>query len=404
MNDLSPALVLDLSATGIAVARILSSHGVRVYGADIPGRAIGKFSKHIKRPEFGYEVHLNDNLIDNLIRFASKFNEKIVLIPSSDVFIEFVSKHFEVLSNYYKLQSSLQAEICKNYLDKSEFYSLCDRFDVPYPKTIYLTGSEDSDYVMERLRFPMILKPNLIHQWKRYLGGDKVINVNDRRELEKLLKKDKDLLVSSMLQEVIPGPEENIYLFKGYFDESGKLLASFTGRKIRQYPPLFGSASYAVSCEAEEVENISISFLKRAGFRGICGTEFKYDLRDKAFKMIEINIRPQLWEDLTRVAGREIVWVAYCDLAGVRVPDLPRQRDGKVWTYLLRDMVSGAWHVRNRNCKLTTWLSSYFRKIDTDALIDFKDSSLLLRLPIYALKEFLTFKIKPLLSTAKWVK
>ena len=401
MNKLPPALVLDLSATGTAVARILRRHGVEVYGADISGRAIGKFSKYVKNPDFGYEVSLNEGLIDDLINFSSKFDRKIVLIPSSDVFIEFVSNHFEVLSNYYFLQSSLKPEICKNYLNKNKFYLLCDNFDVAYPKTVYLTGSENADYVLKRLRFPMILKPNLIHKWKRYLRGNKVISINNRTELEKLLEKEKELLRNSMLQEVILGPEENIYLFKGYFDNTGKLLASFTGKKIRQYPPLFGSASYAVSCEAKEVEDLSINFLKRAEFRGLCGTEFKYDLRDEEFKIIEINIRPQLWEDLTRVAKKEIVWVAYCDLAGLRIPTLTQQNNGKVWAYLMRDVISGAWHVKNGNCKLTSWLSSYLRKIDTDALIDFNDFSLLLRLPIYAMKEFFIFKVKPLLSSAR---
>jgi D-aspartate ligase len=337
-----------------------------------------------------------------LVKFASRFDRKVVLIPSSDVFIEFVSEHFEVLSDYFCLQSSLQSKVCKNYLNKREFYLLCDRFGVPYPKTIYLTGSETADYLSDRLRFPVILKPNLIHRWKRYLRGRKVININSKAELEELLGREKELLKDSMLQEVIPGSEDNIYLFKGYFDDTGRLLASFTGRKIRQYPPLFGSGSYAVSCGAKEVKDISVNFLKRAGFKGICGTEFKYDPRDKMFKMIEVNIRPQLWEDLTRVAVREIIWVAYCDLAGLDIPKLPPQRNGVIWTYLMRDIVSGLWHVRRKNCNLTSWLASYVKKLDTDALIDFRDLPLLMRLPGYALREFLTFKVKPLLSVKGW--
>ena len=40
-KSLPPALVLDLSATGVAVARMLASHGVDVYGAEARVDSIG---------------------------------------------------------------------------------------------------------------------------------------------------------------------------------------------------------------------------------------------------------------------------------------------------------------------------------------------------------------------------
>jgi len=395
MHKLPPALVLDLSPTGIAVARILHCHGVDVYGVDVSERAIGKFSRYIKKPSFGFETDLNKKFVDNLIYFSKRFSKKVVLIPCSDVFIEFVSSHFDILNEYFYIQDSLNPDISEKFLNKRKFYSLCEELNIPYPKTLYLKGYEKSDYILQRLRLPMILKPNLIHKWKKHLKGKKVVEIKNKDELNDILKKERELLKDSMLQEIIPGPEENIYVCKCYFDKSGKLLASFTGKKIRQYPPIFGSGSYMVSCEAKEVEEISISFLTKAGFKGICGTEFKYDPRDGIFKMLEVNIRPQLWEDLTRVAGREVVWVAYCDLAGLEIPELNSQRNGAVWCFLFRDIISGIWHVSKGNGKFWKWLCSYMKKIDTDALIDFRDFPLLVRLLGYILKEIYLFKIRP---------
>ena len=76
LKGLPPALVLDLSATGIAVVRMLSRHGVQVYGADLPGRAVGKYSKYIKEPLFGYELKTRSNFLEDLIAFSKTFSNK----------------------------------------------------------------------------------------------------------------------------------------------------------------------------------------------------------------------------------------------------------------------------------------------------------------------------------------
>lgn len=398
MKNYPPALILDLSATGVAVGRILARHGVKVYGADIQDIAIGKFSKYIKRPPFGYKVELNSIFLDELIQFSKKNASKPVLIPSSDSFIEFVGKHFNVLKEHFLMQSSLSPQVSFKFLNKREFYKICDKYDVAYPKTLLLTGEESANDIMKVLRFPIILKPYLIHKWKRYLSGNKVILIKHINELRIILSKEKVLLKDSMLQEVIPGPEENIYLFKGYFDKYGKFLASFTGRKIRQYPPNFGSGSFAESVFNEEVERLSVEFLRKLNFQGICGTEFKYDSRDSIYKMIEINIRPQLWEDLTRVSEREVLWTAYCDLAGLELPKQNDQKNQVRWIYFIRDIFSGLWHVKNSNACFKDWIKSYSSGIKTDALIDFKDWGLIMSLPFYSFSQVYNYKVKPYLS------
>jgi len=397
MKSYPPALILDLSATGLAVARILSKHGVDAYGADIYNLSIGRFSKYVKRPSFGYKVSLDSRFLDQLIKFAKKFDTKPVLFPSSDVFIEFVSKHYEILKKYYHLQESLAPNISNKFLNKMEFYKLCEKYNMVYPKTLILTGKESPAQVIEKLRFPIILKPHLIHKWRKHLKGKKVIYIKNLSELENVFKVEKDLLVNSVLQEVIPGPEENIFIFKGYFDRKGNLKAHFVGRKIRQYPPYFGSFSLAESVENEEVKKLSVDFLQRLKFKGLCGTEFKYDYRDRDYKIIEINIRPQLWEDLTRLAGAEVLWVAYCDLAGLESPQCNKQINYVKLSYLIRDIYSAFIQIKDGELKFKKWIQSY-SNLRGDAIFEMKDWKLLIGFPLYVMSQFYFFKIRPVFA------
>lgn len=397
MKKYPPALILDLSATGLAVARILSRHGVEAFGADIHAVSIGRFSKYVKKPLFGYKVTLNSQFLDQLIKFAKSYDTKLVLFPSSDVFIEFVSAHYEILKEHYNLQESLAPTISKNFLNKMEFYKLCEKYGVKYPKTLILTGEESADEIVEKLRFPVILKPHLVHKWKSYLKGRKVIYMKNIDEFKNVLKAEKDLLVNSVLQEVIPGPDENIYIFKGYFDRKGDLKAYFVGKKIRQFPPYFGSFSLAESVENEKIKKLSEDFLKKVKFKGLCGTEFKYDYRDDDYKIIEINIRPQLWEDLTRLAYCEVVWTAFCDLAQIEVPEQQKQVNGVRLSYLIRDVYSAIIMMRNRDLSFKNWIKSYSR-LRGDAIFDLRDWKIMFGFPIYILQQFYNFKIRPLLK------
>lgn len=386
MNDLPVALVLSLSASGVAVARSLAAHKVSVYGADHQFAA-GLFSRYIKKPNFGYQVALDNNFLENLIIFAEAKKLKPVLLPSDDRFMEFVSHHYDILKEHFILQESLKPDVCQLFLDKKIFYELCGQHNIKYPKTAFITGQESVGDIIHKIRFPMILKPHIIHKWKRKLRGQKVIMIRNKEELEIVLNQWRDNLEHMVIQEVIEGKESDIWIFKGYFNQHGEIIDFFTGRKLRQYPPGFGSASLAESASNDKIAEISIDFLTQLKFQGLCGTELKYDHRDNEYKIIEINIRPQLWDDLMRVAGKEILWVAYCDMTGNEITVRSNQMNGIKWGYLTRDILSALWHMEKNNLLFSEWIKSY-RKLHSEALFDIKDLKMFLGIPLYTFYQF----------------
>lgn len=385
-----PVVVLGLSATGLAVGRIFAARGIDVFGSDREEGRIGRYSKYIHRPPFGYLAQ-NHSLIDDLIRFSESLGEKPVLFPADDDFIEFVAQHAEVLKKYYLFQSSYDKVETDKYLNKKNFYQLCEQYDVAVPRSLYLLGNEDDTYIFDQIRFPFIIKPDLIHHWKKRLHGKKVVLINSINEFNRIVSQYDGILAQSTVQEVVPGIESNIYLFKGYFSEkNGDCIADFTGQKIRQVPFDFGSGSFVKATENEEVRSISIAFLQSCGFRGVCGSEFKYDQRDKKYKMIEVNIRAQLWEDITRVAFRDVLWYAYAELIGLPIEKLPAQNNNATWSYFLRDIATPLHYMKNTGNSFMGWLSTY-RNLSTDAILDIHDPLLTLAAPLQTATQVINY-------------
>jgi D-aspartate ligase len=144
-----------------------------------------------------------------------------------------------------------------------------------------------------------------------------------------------------LLQEIVPGPESAITLHATYVDRSGAFCQPISARKLRQYPPGFGSASLVVSEPQDEARDLARRLLGALDYRGIAAAEFKRDPRDGRLKAIEINARPSLWFALATGAGQRLTLAAYPDLAGTG-QSLPEtaQTDGVVWRYALKDMYS----------------------------------------------------------------
>jgi predicted ATP-grasp superfamily ATP-dependent carboligase len=367
-----PVVVLGLSATGLAVGRIFSDRGIKVYGTDRETGRIGRYSKHIHKPPFGY-LAKEASLLDDLVVFSKKIGAKPVLIPADDDFIDFITSNADELKRHYLFQSSYEKGKTEQFLNKKHFYKLCEQHGIAVPKSLYLNGDETIGHIISQIRFPFIIKPDLIHIWKKRLHGKKVVLVQSAEEFKTIVDRYDGILAQSTIQEVIPGPESNIYIFKGYFSEAtGVCIADFTGQKIRQVPMDFGSGSFAVAKENEEIRNASINFLISSGFRGLCGSEFKFDDRDGMYKMIEVNIRPQLWEDLTRVAHRDVLWYAYSDLVGLPYEPQCPQNNGATWSYLLRDVATPVHYMKTTGRSIHDWIGPYL-SLSTDAVLDVKD-------------------------------
>ena len=339
------ALILGLSPTGLYVLRELGRYGIPCGGVS-EGLQCGKASRFLNvRPAIEYTGD-PQALITRLNDIGATRGQRGLLIPSSDTFIDFIANNRTALATNFDFHDCYTRSSVDLILDKGRFLQKCQEAKVASPGYLEVAASQLPSAVGS-LSFPLIIKPALIHQVKDFMAGRKVFIANDRSEFDTLVSKiPTNAETSWLVQEIIAGPESNIVLFSGYRDRQGKVHQAFTARKLRQYPPGFGSASLVRSENLPEVKEAAERLLEVLNFHGIAGIEMKVDSRDGALKIIEMNPRPSLWFAASTAAGRRAPLAAFCDMSGKEMPEDVPQKDGLIWRYALKDMYSAYWYKR----------------------------------------------------------
>ena len=342
MTYLPHAVVMGLSPTGLHVVRSLGRAGVDVTGVSDGGQA-GAASRYCKRVISGSDPA---ERLENMCRAFPEGGDRPVLIPTSDQDIDLVMDHAERLSRHFRFQPSYADGLARQIMDKESFYRLCADHGVSYPKL--WSGTRDQIVVLAgQISFPCMIKPALIQRIKDQMRGKKGWIAQDAADYAAQVAQIPDDAGVLLVQEIVPGPESNITLWCGYLDGQ-QVQQGFTARKLRQFPPGFGSASLVQSHAEQQSATIAQELLTALGYRGIAAAEFKTDPQTGQLKMIEVNTRPSLWFSITDAAQRPVVLAAYRDLAGLpAVADQP-QRDGVRWRYGSKDLYSSLFYSLKR--------------------------------------------------------
>ena len=340
-TELHSAVVLTLSPTGLSIARSLAPRGVHVYGVDSVRYEIGHFSRWIRNDRRFSYLPAGSELLDALIRFGSAQRLKPVIFLAGDPYIDFVAQNRERLEEHYIMPASMCTEVSSVFLHKESFYTRCRELNIDIPATFFPKTEAEAVDASRKLRYPAIVKPALGHAVRKRLRGRKLVEVGNADETIVWWRRLRNSGDSPVLQELIEGPESNITVAGLYMDSVLQCRSVFTATKNRQYPPMYGSGSYMESKWLPRIAELSIDASRRLGYTGVCGTEYKWDPRDGRWKLIEINCRPTLWFALTRAAGVDVIWDAYCDLVGKPNPvHIGTQNETVRWQLLVRDIVS----------------------------------------------------------------
>jgi predicted ATP-grasp superfamily ATP-dependent carboligase len=381
-----------LTATGLSVASSLGSHGIEVYGLDSNRWQIGHFSKYVHRSSTLSCRQKKGKYLQNIIDYAKSKTAQPVLFVTGDREIRFISEYSEILRPYLKMPTSYNREFTGILLNKTGFYKKCMEVGAEIPETFFPQSLNDVEKISKKLSYPAIIKPSFGHEWRRRFKGKKVITISSPSDLVSKFECYFPDAKEMVIQEFIPGKEQNIAIFGGYFNKHSEPISVFTGKKIRQYPPMLGSGSLCQSHWDPEIAEMSISLVQKMGYHGVCGTEYKWDPRDRRWKLMEINFRPTLWFAITRAAGVDIVYHAYLDLIGQEVKkNVGNQKDGVTWQYLARDAVSFLFYLKRRG---VTWtcLRQFADPRKEYAIVSRKDWGVNLMYPFYVLSDFLSHR------------
>jgi predicted ATP-grasp superfamily ATP-dependent carboligase len=232
---------------------------------------------------------------------------------------------------------------------------LARRNGVPTVQSVVPRSKEDVERFLETATFPIIVKATDAERLRARAGGTKFI-IQSRRDLRELYARAGDCEEPNLLvQELIPGED---WMFDGYFDQTSKCLFGVAGKKIRRFPVNTGVTSLGVCLRNETVERISTEFMKAIGYQGILDIGYRYDTRDRLYKVLDVNPRIGCtFRLLTATNGMDVARALYLDLTGRPVP--PTQAaEGRKWLVEDFDLFSTFRSWCDHNLTMKDWMRS----------------------------------------------
>lgn len=250
-------------------------------------------SKFIHQKIFFDESNYAIDLIEKLIQSARKLDHKPVLFIASDTDLEIISGYRNHLSKYF-LFSLPPDKIINGILNKDKFIELAAKFNLPIPKSVRISNISELGETNFNFNYPFIIKPSWRNnEWLNIFKEKKVFVINNEKEFVQCIKSLKDFPSEYIVQELIAGPDSNIYCSFAILDRNSEPLSMGFCQKITQYPPQFGNTSIARPIVEEnikqEISSLSKEVFKKLGLVGYASIEFKLDEQDNSFKIIEVT-------------------------------------------------------------------------------------------------------------------
>lgn len=320
------ALVFNCHITGLAVARSLAAHGVRVIALDPDPRGLGQASRAVdERHRCPNPLDDERAFIDWLRERRTSWGERPVLFPTNDEWVLAVARHRAKLEPHFRIPFS-DIDVIDALLDKRQLYRIAEELDIPIPRTFSL---DDPERAARQIRYPAIVKPA---EQRRFFDrfGVKVFRAEDASELVRVAKDAADL--ACVAQEIVDVPAGGFYSYCSYLSSDGEVQGGFVGRKLEQYPEGFGTACLVVGEQRAEIAERGRAILRAFRYHGVSEVEFIYDPIREEHLLIDVNPRVWKWIGLPIASGVDLPWLAYADAVG-RPERAGGIRDGRRWIY-----------------------------------------------------------------------
>ena len=339
--DTAPAVLLGLSYTSLPVARSLGRRGIAVIGLDPDPAAIGTRCRYVQP----FAVSSDDAaLLPALLDLGAKFGRKAVLYPFGDEQLLFVARHREQLASHFWLHHQPRHALDR-LVGKETLGDILAAAGAPMPRSAVFDHEPPGGWARLEvdLEFPVVIKPDHHEKWLddprvvARIGRRKALLVDDLGELRRRCA-DLAAFDTIIAQEYIPGPSENLHYYVGYRNQSGHMLVSFVGRKLRTYPDRFGTESYLQSVADPTLCRVAEALLARLDYVGVAGLDFKYDARDSRLRLIEINWRFGLSDGLLSDCGVDLPWIFYRDIQGLPTQPALDYRTDVRWLWLEKEL------------------------------------------------------------------
>ncbi|MBF0478096.1 MAG: glycosyltransferase [Candidatus Omnitrophica bacterium] len=354
----TPVIVLGLTVNGLSALRSLSRKGISVVGCDMVKQE-GYYSRWLK------ERHILPHLKDSpeqfkaaLIAIGQRIGRSL-LFPTADEYVVFISAHREELEKYFDFALP-DHETVTTFMDKNKTAQFARKAGIRFPQTIMITDEKSLETAVVNLEFPCFLKPNISHVWRRK-DGSKGFVVKNQNDLCAVWQEFGNVTQGFLAQQIVKGPDSNIYTFDALCGENGEEIVSICTHKIRQYRPDFGVCSFGeIGEQREDILRAGRKALGAMRYYGLISFEFKFDPEGGEPYFIEANLRTIMNSELKVKAGVDFPYFFYqAVLYKKQHIHVPQVRQVKYVNFEL-DVGSFFRKMQTKEITLFQWLRSYW--------------------------------------------
>ncbi len=317
---------------GLGVVRSLGRHGVPVVLLQRGEHRLAALSRYVTRV-----VHWPEETKDPDFLLHLAETEKLegwLLVPTADETVGLVARERDLLSTRYTLVTP-PWETLSQVCDKLALHRLAHELGIDQPWAFCPSGAQDLETL--DCRFPVILKPAL-REASNPLTSAKAWAVYNRQELVDRYKEATSFMAPElvMVQEIIPGGGETQLSYAALCAE-GRVLASITARRTRQFPIDFGRASTFVQTIPDPgLHEAASRLLAAIEMTGLVELEFKQDPSGR-YRLLDVNPRVWGWHTLCARAGVDFSYLLWLLARGEAIPEL-QAAPGVSWMRLSTDL------------------------------------------------------------------
>jgi D-aspartate ligase len=349
------ALVIHARRTGYGVIRSLHQHGVEVIIVDDQITPVFNSNKISHSYIFPNITKVSEEFyLERLLEIGQEHfdGNKILVFTSKDDYLLFFAKNYSALSKYFSLSFESDYQKLKSVLGKKNLAKIAIAANVKIPITL---DDESSQVEYDKLDYPVIIKPDF-----KNLPDQDVVNAafrlkvcHDRHQVASARKQLLDLGLEYVVQEYIPGGDDDLYTV-GVYLYQGRLLCYSMAKKIRQFPINIGECSFGELIDDDCLINDCVLLAQESQITGICQIEFKK--KGSEYFLIEINPRVWSWHQIHSIAGVDLVKICAQKMFKGEEGDLVKPLVGVkgYWQFSLMDLLHNV--ILHKNISFWEWL------------------------------------------------
>lgn len=355
----TPAVILEGSPRGnLGIVRTLGRLGVPMYVIHSKPGSPASQSRYCKEAfQWNFAAATAEETVSFLMSIGERIGRRSFLFPTCDENAILAAADFDTLKEWF-IYPQQKPALASSLVSKKEMYFLARQHGVPTPEASFPQSIADVLKFCGTAKFPLTAKGIDGARLKRQLGTGVVIAEN-RSDLLALYKRlDESEWSNVMLQEYIPGGDESVWMFNGYFDSNSDCRFGITGKKIRQYPNYTGQTSLGVCLRNDFVYETTVRWMKELGYKGILDIGYRYDARDGQYKVLDVNPRiGATFRLFVDQSGMDVARALYLDLIGRPVPRAAAP-EGRKWIVEDADLASFLRYRKDGKLTFGKWLKS----------------------------------------------